>query len=266
MSHAEPHPAFAANCAYCAARPLGVCGALHEGDAFRELRDSRRGMRVFDGGAAIYRQGDPAPDLLSLVSGWAVQYRDLPDGRRQVLNFLMPGALFGHEPSGLPGMSHGVDSLTNASLCMIPRDRMAALRARHTAFNERFLWMRERETDLAFDHLTSLGRRDARERVAHLLFELAVRSTGQAPAAAGATFKIPLSQSLIAEATGLTAIHVNRMLRRLREEQILDFRGGVLTVFDPKGFALAAGVTDTLEALWARPSVPAVEQPPAKRA
>jgi CRP-like cAMP-binding protein len=252
MNHPDSHPAFAANCVYCAARPLGVCGALHDSEAFAELRDSRRGMRIFDAGAAIYRQGDPAPDLLSLVSGWAVQYRDLPDGRRQILRFLMPGALFGHEPSGLPGMSHGVDALTNASLCMIPADRMTVLRGRHPELNERFLWMLERDNDLAFDHLTSLGRRDARERVAHLLFELAVRSTGRAPVAVRETFKIPLNQLLIAEATGLTVIHVNRMLRRLREEQILEFRGGVLTVINPKEFRAAAGATDTLEVLWAR--------------
>ena len=254
MNHHDAPIPLGANCAYCAARPLGVCGALEDGEAFRELRESRRGMRVIDGGAAIYRQGDRPSDLFSLVSGWAVQYRDLQDGRRQVLRFLLPGALFGHEPAGMDAMGHGVDALTNASLCLIPTERMAELRRRHAQFNERYIWMIERDSDLAFDQLTSLGRRDARERIAHLLLELAVRSTGRTPSFAGETFKIPLSQAMIAEATGLTAIHVNRMLRRLREDQVLDFRAGLLTVINPELLRSVASATESLEALWCRSS------------
>lgn len=258
MIQSQPRPlVHGANCAYCAARPLGVCGALGDGEAFQELRDARRGMRVVDAGGAIYRQGEPPGDLFSLVSGWAVQYRDLEDGRRQILNFLTPGALFGLEPSGLTGMSHGVDALTNASLCLIPAANMTELRGRHPSFDARFLWMLERDNNLAFDHMTSLGRRDALRRVARLLFELAVRSSGRAPSLAGETFKIPLNQQLISEAAGLTAIHVNRVLRRLREGAVLEFRSGVLTVLNPDEFRLAAGATETLETLWSRTAAPA---------
>lgn len=252
MTEAEPLLAHTSNCVYCAARPLGVCGALGDGEAFRELRDSRRAVRILDAGLPIYRQGDPTGDLFNLVSGWVVQYQDLEDGRRQVLRFLVPGALFGYEPSGVKGMCHGAEALTNASLCVVPAARMTELRAKHAAFNERFLWMLERDSHLAFDHMMSLGQRDARERIAHLLLELAVRSTGRFPHVAGEVFKIPLNQPLIAEATGLTSIHVNRMLRRLREDQILDFRNGRLTVINPEQLVAVAGVSDALLALWTR--------------
>ncbi|MDR3508743.1 MAG: Crp/Fnr family transcriptional regulator [Caulobacteraceae bacterium] len=266
MTEAEPLLAHKSNCVYCAARPLGVCGALGDGEAFRELRDSRRAVRILDAGMPIYRQGDPTGDLFNLVSGWVVQYQDLEDGRRQVLRFLVPGALFGYEPSGIKGMCHGADALTNASLCVVPAARMAELRARHVEFNERFVWMLERDSRLAFDHLTSLGQRDARERVAHLLLELAIRSTGRYPIEPGETFKIPLNQPLIAEATGLTSIHVNRMLRRLREDQILDFRNGRLTVINPELLVGVAGITDTLLTLWTRAGRAEVEVPCAQHA
>jgi CRP/FNR family transcriptional regulator len=256
MSNVEPLLAHTSNCVYCAARPLGVCGALGDGEAFRELKESRRAVRVLDAGLPIYRQGDPAGDLFNLVSGWVVQYQDLEDGRRQVLRFLVPGALFGYEPSGVKGMCHGAEALTNASLCVIPAVRMTELRHRHDAFNERFLWMVERDSHLAFDHMMSLGQRDARERVAHLLLELAVRSSGHLPVTPGEVFKIPLNQPLIAEATGLTAIHVNRMLRRLREDQILDFHHGRLTVIHPEQLVALAGVSDSMLALWTRASQP----------
>jgi CRP-like cAMP-binding protein len=247
--------AHKSNCAYCAARPLGVCGALGDGEAFRELRDSRRGMRILGAGETVYRQGDPTGDVLNLVSGWVMQYQDLEDGRRQVLNFLLPGAMFGHEPTGMSGMGHGAQALTNASLCVVPQGQMSSLRARYPQFNERYLWMLERDTRLAFDHLTSLGQRNARERIAHLLFELAVRLAGRFPLSAGETFQLPLTQPLIAEATGLTAIHVNRMLRQLRDAGIADFRNRRLTVIDPERLAATAGVTDSLVGLWTRPRV-----------
>ncbi|QUD88685.1 Crp/Fnr family transcriptional regulator [Phenylobacterium montanum] len=256
MTQTEPLLAHTSNCVYCAARPLGVCGALGDGEAFRELRDSRRAVRILDAGLPIYRQGDPSGDLFNLVTGWVVQYQDLEDGRRQILRFLVPGALFGYEPTGVKGMCHGAEALTNASLCVVPAARMTELRHRHPAFNERFVWMLERDSHLAFDHMMSLGQRDARERVAHLLLELAVRSTGRLPAARGEVFKIPLNQPLIAEATGLTSIHVNRMLRKLREDDILDFHHGRLTVFDPERLVELAGVSEAMLALWSRASQP----------
>jgi CRP-like cAMP-binding protein len=256
MTNVEPLLAHTSNCVYCAARPLGVCGALGDGEAFRELREARRAVRVLDAGLPVYRQGEPTGDLFNLVSGWVMQYQDLEDGRRQILRFLVPGALFGYEPSGVKGMCHGAETLTNASLCVVPAVRMAELRHRHDAFNERFMWMLERDSHLAFDHLMSLGQRDARERVAHLLLELAVRSSGRLPTTPGEAFKIPLNQPLIAEATGLTAIHVNRMLRRLREDQILDFHHGRLTVIDPEQLVALAGVSESMLTLWTRSSEP----------
>lgn len=251
----EPLPAHTSNCVYCAARPIGVCGALGDGEAFRELRDSRRAVRIFDAGLPIYRQGEPTGDLFNLVSGWVVQYQDLEDGRRQVLRFQVPGALFGYEPSGVKGMGHGAEALTNASLCVVPSVKLTQLRARHADFNERFLWMIERDSHLAFDHMMSLGRRDARERVAHLLLELAVRSGAHFPIAPGEVFKIPLNQPLIADATGLTAIHVNRMLRRLREDEILDFRDGRLMVIHPEQLVALAGLSESILTLWTHSSL-----------
>ena len=245
--------AHRSNCAYCAARPIGVCGALGDGEAFHELRDARRGVRILDAGAAVYRQGDPTGEVLNLVSGWVVQYQDLEDGRRQVLNFLLPGAMFGHEPAGMNGMGHGAEALTNASLCVVPSSRMSSLRASYPDFNERYLWMLERDARLGFDHLASLGQRHARERVAHLLLELTVRMSGRFPLAEGDKFQLPLTQPLIAAATGLTAIHVNRMLRQLRDDGILDFRNRRLTVIDPRRLEATAGVTDSLVGLWTRP-------------
>ena len=245
--------ALRSSCDYCAARPLGVCGALGHGEAFGELRDARRAMRFLDAGEAVYRQGEPRGDALNLVSGWLVQHQDLGDGRRQVLRFLVPGALVGHQAAGLAHMTHGATALTSASLCVLPAARLDDLRSRHPSLNERYLWMLERDGLLASDHLIAIGRRDARERVAGLLMELAVRSTGRAAFSAGETLPLPLTQVLIGEATGLTAVHVNRTLRGLREAGVLDFRDRHLTLLDPDRAADIADLGADLVQLWTRP-------------
>lgn len=244
--------ALKSSCTYCAARPLGLCSALDADEAFAELRDARRAMRFVDAGAAVYHQGDPCGDLLNLVSGWLVQYHDLADGRRQVARFLLPGAIVGHQPSGLRVMAHGVEAVTQASLCVLPAARLAELRARHTDLNERYLWMVERDGELVADHLTSIGQRDARERVAALLLELAIRATGRTRFDVGESFAVPLTQVLIGEATGLTSIHVNRTLRRLREANVLSFSERRLTILDPERLAAIADLSGALTQLWSR--------------
>ena len=72
-----PTNAYKMNCAYCSARPLGLCGALGDGEGFREMRDARRGARLLDSGSPIYRQGDRQGDLFNLVSGWVCLHQDL---------------------------------------------------------------------------------------------------------------------------------------------------------------------------------------------
>jgi CRP/FNR family transcriptional regulator len=247
--------AYKMNCAFCSARPLGLCGALGDGDGFRELRDSRRGSRLLDASSPIYRQGDRHGDLYNLVSGWVFLHQDLEDGRRQILRFILPGELFGQEPAGVTSMSHAAQALTNISVCVIPADRVTDMRARYPDFSNRFVWMLERDNHLTMDHLTSLGQRSALERVAHLMLELAVRATRRFPLEPDDVVKAPLTQPLIADATGLTPIHVNRMLRKLREDHILDLRAGLLTIYDPDRLAEMVGPSDDLVRLWTRQAI-----------
>jgi CRP-like cAMP-binding protein len=243
------------NCAFCSARPLSLCGTLGDGEGFRELRDGRRGMRLLDSGASIYRQGDRPGDMFNLVSGWVCLHQDLADGRRQIQRLILPGEIFGREPAGVSSLSHTAQALTNVSFCVIPAERVNDLRARYPDFEQRFVWMLERDNHMTMDHLTSLGQRSALERVTYLLLELAVRSIRRYPLAANAVIKIPLTQPLIAEATGITSIHVNRMLRKLREDHVLDLRNGALTIYDPARLAEIAEPAPELIRLWARAAI-----------
>ncbi len=222
-------------CQSCVLRHRGLCQGVKDqdidGSAALEL--SHAPVRIYEEGEPIYLQGDPSEYVFNLISGWVALHRDMADGRRQIVRFLLPGALFGVQPRDLD-LGHGATAITTASACPIGRAKLDALRRQVPSLNEHFVLMLEREHHRGISTFTTMGQGSAKERVGELLEELAATSAGPTAIRAGAIYKIPLSQRHIAEATGLTSIHVNRVLRQMREERVVDLHGGALTVIDPE--------------------------------
>jgi CRP/FNR family transcriptional regulator len=228
-------------CAYCVVRRTGMCHAYGEGEDLdlSRLETAHLPIRVYEPGDIIYRQGETSENVFNVISGWVDLHQDMADGRRQISQFLFSGAVFGLKPRGV-SCSHGATAITTASICAIPIARVDDLRHFSPAFNEHFIWMLEREHHLAVDALTMIGQGASLERVARILWCLVSKLSGAAAVQAGAAIRIPLTQRLIAEATGLTAIHVNRVVRRLREQQVVDFHDGVIVIGDPRRLAALA--------------------------
>jgi len=239
------------SCAHCPARPVGVCASMRSRDELTLLEKARSPLRDLPPDRAIYFQGDALDVAFTLVSGWGYLHQTLANGRRQIIRFLLPGDIFGAEQP-VRSASHGAETLTQATVCPIPAAALERLR-RRPAYSDRRRGMQLRDEDLAMDHLTALGQRNSRERVCHLMLELAVRSLHRPPAD-GEAVKLPLTQGHLAEALGLTAIHVNRTLRRLAAEHILDFKRGRLIVLDAEEMAELADTSEATLALWAAPS------------
>jgi len=216
-------------------RRRGLCRGVDEEDAEASsaLEAAHAAWRVYDPGDVIYAQGDISTHAFNLISGWVAVHRDMPDGRRQITRFLQAGALFGIEPAGEP-LGHAATAVTGAVVCPIPTLKLDDLRRRLPSLNERFIELLEQDYRHALETLTTLGQGTAKERIGSLLRELAVRAAGAEMLAAGAVVRVPLTQRLLAEATGLTAIHVNRVLRQLREELVVELRDGTLAVNDPR--------------------------------
>lgn len=214
------------------------------------LEAARKPARYLPPGAVVYHQEEPDDVAFNLISGWAMLTQSLPDGRRQVLRFLLPGAVFGPTPEGQALHGSAAEALTPAVLCVIPREGMTALRRHWPEFDDRLLWCIERDAELTAGLLTSVGQRTAIERVAYLLVELAMRALRRFPLRNGDTVALPLTQTLIAEATGLTAVHVNRMLRDLRQRQVAIFLQRRLTVLDAAALLALASLPPELPALW----------------
>ena len=119
----------------------------------------------------------------------------------------------------------------------------------------RLAWLIARDCNLLYDHLTSIGQRPARERVAHLILELFIRYRAQWPGHSINNMHLPLTQEHIGDATGLTGVHVNRVLRDLRNEGVLEFHYRRLNILDPDKLLDIATIDPHLARSWIRQHV-----------
>lgn len=234
-------------CRLCRTPVGSVCDLVVPGA--RSGEGARIPLRRLKAGQDLLAQGEDSLDVYSVNSGWLFLYVLLADGRRQIVHFALPGALLGFAP--MDGrVTYGIQALTDASVCVLPRsDLMRAVRDQpHLAM--RLAWLLAHDELLAYDHLTSVGRMTARERVAHLLLELFLRSQHRFPGQRGDEIDLPLTQIHIADALGLTAVHVNRTLRSLREAGMIQLHAGRLRVLDPRRMAALAGLDAELAQYW----------------
>jgi CRP/FNR family transcriptional regulator len=123
------------------------------------------------GGTILYEQ-KPNGKLFTLYSGWAFRYKTLSDGRRQILNFLLPGDFIGLQQKFADGAMHGIEAVTDTSLCVFPRDGLWELFRGFPNLGYDITWLAAREEGMVDDHLLTAGRRNATERVAMLLMHL----------------------------------------------------------------------------------------------
>jgi CRP-like cAMP-binding protein len=204
------------------------------GDAAAGLAIAERfatGYRVVSAGKEIYAEGEPSNDLYIVTEGWVFQYQILEDGRRQILDFALPGTLLGFQPQPGEEMGHTAEALTCSRVAVIPRQRLGGLFAREPEFALRFVSAAADALNLAYENITDVGRRTAREAVAHLLLRLFSRIRTDNGGAAD-TIAFPLTQEHIADALGLTAVHVCRTLRALRTDGVVKLSNATLAILD----------------------------------
>jgi cAMP-binding proteins - catabolite gene activator and regulatory subunit of cAMP-dependent protein kinases len=188
----------------------------------------------------VFAEGDSVEDFLFLVQGWAFRYRLLDDGRRQVLNFLVPGDVVG---PFAPTAQHFVAALTDVAVCRLPRRELACGTRYCPGLCAAIEALMVTEFDMLAERTVSLGRRNAKERVAHLLLELFERLK-RVELVDGNSFEIPLTQEIIGDAVGLSVVHVNRTLRVLREEGLATVGFGRATIHDRTALIMVASSED----------------------
>lgn len=184
-------------------------------------------------------EGERPRYVTVILSGFAQRYKQLSDGRRQVLSFFIPGDICDANMFLLKRMDHSISTITHVTLAEISKHDFDALVESSPAI-ARALWWNELVTlAIQREWTTNIGQRSAYERIAHLLCELFTRLQA-AGLTEGESCAFPFTQSEIAEATGLTQVHVNRMVQDLRRDGFIELREKRLRVLDFEGLKTAA--------------------------
>ena len=214
---------------WCFDCPLRVKPAFRQKseEEVATIHEIKRDHLRLPAGTEIIHPGQEDSELYTLFSGWAFRFKTLPDGRRQILSFLLPGDLIGLQASMFSAALYGTEALTAVELCLLPRKRIWSLFERAPELAFEITWLGARGQSLVDDNLTSVGRRNAAERVAALIVSLYKRADALGLVRDNA-FEFPLSQQHIADALGLSLVHTNKTLARLRRLGMYQRTNGVL--------------------------------------
>ena len=203
---------------------LGAFVALSEAElTIMEGLHKRR--RTFVVGRDLVHQGQTDHVAYILNSGWACSYKLLHDGQRQIIDFQIPGDFLGLRSILLHLSDHSIEPVTEIEVTEVHVSDLLEVFSHTPRLATAVLWSASRDEAMVVEHLVDIGRRNAAERMAHFLLELASRLS-LVGLGSRAGYACPLTQYLLADALGLSAVHVNRVLRQLREGGMLTFRDG----------------------------------------
>lgn len=201
--------------------------------------------RVLRRGAALVRQNDPATDLFVLRRGLMMSFVILDDGSRQILRFIFPGDMVGLSALAYGRAPEAVTALADSVVCAFDRGQLARIAIEQPRLFGAIVAIDQMERVTLTDRLAGLGRTSAKARVASILLDVRDRLRRLDPSI-GDSFMPGLTQEEIGDATGLTAVHVNRMLRQLEEERLIARESGRVTLLDEPRLARAANYVDRL--------------------
>ena len=191
-------------------------------------------------GKQLTQEGQIGHRAFVLQAGWACSYKDLTNGGRQIISFPIAGDIVGLRRVLLRTADHSFAALTDAVVSSVDGTHVMKCVPEFPRLGAALLWAASRDEAMVVEHLVNIGRRNALERTAHFFMELAERLhlIGQATEI---EFECPLSQFVLADALGLTSIHVNRVLRQLRERQLLTLKSSKVLIHDLAGLRKLSG-------------------------
>lgn len=208
-------------------RKLGAFVAL-SGSELAVLETLHKRRRTFVAGRDLVHQGQSDQAAYILASGWACSYKILQDGQRQIVDFQIPSDFLGLRSVLLHISDHSIEPVTDIEVSEVLVPDLLDAFSRTPRLATAILWAASRDEAMVVEHLVNVGRRNAAERMAHFLLELGARAA-LVGMGSKAGFACPLTQYLLADALGLSPVHVNRVLRQLREDGMVTFRDGFVT-------------------------------------
>ncbi len=208
----------------------------HEADV---LRGAVERVEDCEAGHVMAAAGEPLQHSTLLIDGLVARHKDLAAGQRQITELHVPGDFVDLHGYLLKRLEHHVSALTPARIALFPHSALTRITEREPHLG-RLLWLSTLiDAAVQRERILSIGRRSALARIAHLMCELFVR-LDVVGLTEGSSFRLPITQLDLADATGLTSVHVNRMLRQLRGDGLMTFRNAVVEIHDLPGLERVA--------------------------
>ena len=195
------------------------------------LAEATHNFRYVEPRRDLISEGDKPRFVHLVLDGWACRYKQLPDGKRQIVSLFVPGDFCDINVYILKAMDHSIAAITRLKVAMITPDEMSALTSERPRVTQALWWHELVTAAVQREWTLNLGQRSAYERLAHLLVELDMRLNAVGRAQDGRC-DFPLTQNDLADATGLTAVHVNRTLQELRRDGLIELERKQLHILD----------------------------------
>ena len=189
----------------------------------------------------IIQEDEVGGPIYTLFEGWAVRYHRLPKGSRQILDIVLPGDMIGLASTLFGTVKHSVRAITPAALCVLEGHSLSELFNRHPGLALNILQTRVEEEQRADVRLALLGRSTAEQRVGFLMLETFDRLRQRGMVNGGSTCPFPLQRRDLADAAGLSRVHVARTLDTLRQRRLAEIQDGVLVMYDRASLAELSG-------------------------
>jgi CRP-like cAMP-binding protein len=194
-----------------------------------------------DAGQTILTEGENAPYMYTVLSGWVMKYKALEDGRRQIINYAFPGDLLGLQGAAFGKMQHSVEALSPVTLCMFDKKKLWSLYEAHPGLGFDITWLAAHEKSILADFLVTVGQRTASERIAFVLVNLFRRAQLGGMIKRG-VMQMPLTQEHLADTIGFSLVHTNRSLSRVRRLGAFEWHGATFRMLDEQALVEFASI------------------------
>lgn len=231
---------MATPCKACPLRRYGLFASI-EASELEALQRFKSGELHVQAGTTIMMEGSNSPQLYTVLGGMGLRYKSLENGRRQVLSLIYPGDFLGLQAGIMGEMQHSVEATTAMTLCVFNRSDFWKFFRNHPERAFDMTWLAATEERFLGESLTNIGQRNAPERMSWALARMFIRARATG-LARGNRCPLPYRQQDIADSLGLSLVHTNKTLARLRELNLASWSDGWLTVNDLDGLAERGGI------------------------
>lgn len=207
-------------CANCPVRELALFQVVPP-EYLGEAESKRTEQCILPARRHLYEEGEPANMAYTLFEGWLMMYRAHSDGGRQGLRIALPGDLIGYMPQGETTLHHSVVAITNSVLCGFRLPDLHGMLDTHPGMASHITRIQARYMASCQSAMLGLGRKSAEQRICYLIAELFFRLKNRQQIDVDSnTMPFPITQEMLGDMTGLTPVHTNRVLRKLRADGV----------------------------------------------